>query len=388
MSTFVDQEVKFFSSGSTLLDLALGGGWALPRVFNIVGDKSTGKTLLAIEAFANFQRVFPKGRMRYAESESAFDEVYAEVLGFPEEVERPDDLLNTVEEFTSDFYKFISKGGPGLYIVDSLDALSDDAEIKKFLLSQKRKEKEEEGEEVAPEKGSYGAEKAKKMSKLFRMLNGDAAKANCSLGVVSQVRDNIGVMWGEKQTRSGGKALDFYASQVLWLREIKKIERTALNDTRAVGVSIQGKVKKCKVGFPFREVDFDIIFSYGVDDESSMLSWLKSIKQMDESTAKQLKTQLTKAREKRDYQVIKQISDQLKVDATKIWKQIEEELAPPMRKYDIFQQNGEQKVIAETGIFDPSKGELVVETKGSLPVRNMDWRERIAKKQEEENGTK
>jgi len=155
-------DVEFFSSGSSLLDLALGGGWALSRVFNIVGDKSTGKTLLAIEAFANFKQSYPKGKMRYAEAESAFDDSFAEQLGFPQEVERPKEMLHTVEEFTEDLYNFLDKENstPSLYILDSLDALSTDSETERF-------DKLMEGKEAG---GSFGAEKAKEVASQFQTI--------------------------------------------------------------------------------------------------------------------------------------------------------------------------------------------------------------------------
>src|SRR5271166_2077527 len=123
-------EQQYFPSGSSLLDLALGGGWALGRIFNIIGDSSTGKSLLALEGFINFQRTFPKGRMRYAEAEAALDSAYADSMGFPQEVERPEEPISTVEEFQFDLDNFIKKcksNEPGLYILDSLDSLTDDA---------------------------------------------------------------------------------------------------------------------------------------------------------------------------------------------------------------------------------------------------------------------
>src|SRR5262252_7801779 len=83
-----DDDVEFFSSGSKTLDLALGGGWAKPRVANIIGDKSTGKTLLCIEAAANFARQYPTGKIRYRETEGAFQKSYARALGMP--IERID----------------------------------------------------------------------------------------------------------------------------------------------------------------------------------------------------------------------------------------------------------------------------------------------------------
>jgi len=93
-------QTKTFSSGCTLLDCALGGGWAENRVANIVGDKSTGKTLLAIEAAANFHDKYPGSPIFYYEAEAAFDERYAAELGFPvESVHRPYKYIDTVEDF-------------------------------------------------------------------------------------------------------------------------------------------------------------------------------------------------------------------------------------------------------------------------------------------------
>ena len=127
----------FIPSGCALLDCVLGGGWALGRVSNVVGDKSVGKTLLAIEACANFARRFPNGSMWYRESEAAFDEKYATRLGLP--LGRVDfgpegvgTEWETVEDVIDDLGKKVDRaretGEPGLYIVDTLDALSDRAE--------------------------------------------------------------------------------------------------------------------------------------------------------------------------------------------------------------------------------------------------------------------
>lgn len=326
-------EVEFFGSGSTLLDLALGGGWALGRIFNIVGDKSTGKTLNAIEALANFKIAFPKGRMRYAEAEAAFDESFAQQLGFPEEVERPDEMLETVEDFRDDFNKFIQKGGPGVYILDSLDALSDIAEMNKYEEDTKAAEKAAAVGKDFQAKGTFGASKAKQMSQFFRLLTKGAMVNNCSLGIISQVRDNIGVMFGEKETRSGGRALNFYCSQVIWLSDHGKLTRTVKGEARPVGVEISAKVTKNKVGFPFREVDYNIIFGYGIDNQQSMLNWLKFLKVMTPESVKDIEKNLSKAREKKDFSTLKEITENLIADTKRVWKEIEDELAPPLRKY-------------------------------------------------------
>lgn len=322
---------NFFSSGSTLLNLALGGGWANPFIFNLVGDRSSGKTLLGIEAFANFERIFKAGHMRYAETESRFDPRFAATLGFPLSVQRPEEPLETIEDFRDDLHEFIGKckhEQPGLYILDSLDALSDEAELKKYGKTQKVSD-EEDGK-VA---GSYGTAKAKAMSQMFRMFNKDMSKNGCSLGVISQLRDNIGVTFGEQSTRSGGRALNFYASQIVWLREEGKIDRTEQGQTRSVGVKTHAKVKKCSVGMPFREARFPIVFGYGVDDEISMLEWLSVAKAYLPETAKEMTKTLKKAKEELDYKTLDGMAVTLKADTVRVWNDIELALAPKIRKY-------------------------------------------------------
>lgn len=330
-----EKPVQFFSSGSTLLDLALGGGWALGRIFNIVGDKSTGKTLLAIEAFANFIRKFPNGKMRYAEAEAAFDEAFAATLGFPSTVERPDDMIDTVEDFRDDLKKFSDKykAFPTLYILDSLDALTDDAELKKYEKGLQPKKTNAEGEEEKVA-GSFGVAKPKELSKMFRIMTRDLEDRNHTLGIISQIRDNIGVTFGETKTRSGGHALDFYAAQVLWLAQTGQQTKTIRGEERSTGVNIQGKVKKNKVGMPFRKADFGIIFGYGVDDESSMLKWLTKQK-MEEEVVKETKKRLEAARDKADYATIDVIRQPLIADTTRIWNELEKDFAPTIQKYPV-----------------------------------------------------
>ena len=332
---------KFFSTGSSLLDLALGGGWAHPFIFNLVGDRSSGKTLLGIEAFANFERAFKEAQMRYAETESRFDAAYAATLGFPLSVKRPDNILETFEDFRDDLYDFIWKckpESPGLYILDSLDALSDEAELKKYEKSQKTgrsssadSDEEEEGEGKA--KGSFGTAKAKGMSAMFRMFNKDMSKNGVTLGIISQLRDNVGVSFGETSTRSGGRALNYYSSQIVWLREEGKKTQTEQGETRATGVDTHAKVKKCSVGMPFREARFPIRFGYGVEDESSLLNWLGIGGKYPAETVKELKKKLKVAMEKQDYATLDELHNQLKLDAVRVWNDIEKGLAPTIRKY-------------------------------------------------------
>ena len=255
-------DVKFISSGSKMLDLALGGGWARGRIANIVGDSSTGKTLLAIEASANFAMNEAKAKIRYREAESAFDNNYAAALGFPLEKVDFGDPIETIEDFFEDLQK-VTEGakGPELYIVDSLDALSDRAEMDRDI-----------------DQGSYGAEKAKKLSQLFRRCVGGLEKKDVTLMIISQVRENIGAMpFAKKHVRSGGKALNFYSSQVAWLSQLGKLDRTISNVKRITGVKIKAAIEKNKVGLPYREAEFSIMFGYGIDDWKSCAEFWKQV---------------------------------------------------------------------------------------------------------------
>ena len=255
-------DVSFIPSGCKMLDLALGGGWARRRIANIVGDSSTGKTLLAIEASANFVMVEPKAKIRYREAEEAFDNNYASALGFPLDKVDFGDPIETIEDFFEDLQK-VAEGakGPELYIVDSLDALSDRAEM---------------GRDI--DQGSFGAEKAKKLSQLFRRSVSLLADKDITVIIISQVRDNIGAMpFQKKHVRSGGKALNFYSSQVAWLTQLKKLDRTVSNVKRITGVEVKAVIEKNKIGLPYRDATFPIMFGWGIDDYKSCAEFWKHV---------------------------------------------------------------------------------------------------------------
>lgn len=316
--------LRFVKSGCTLLDLAIGGGLAiLGRMTNVIGDKSTGKTLLMIEACANFHRDYPKGKIKYDEAEAAFDQSYAATLGMPIEAVDfgVDDILDTVEDFERNLKKFCAECKkakvPGLYILDSLDALSDEAEMAR-----------ETGE------ATYGTGKAKQMSQMFRKLIREIDDAQVALIIVSQIRDKIGFVIGEKTTRSGGKALDFYASVALKLAHIATLVTTVKGIKRATGVRVKAKVTKNKIGLPFREAQFVIRFGYGVENYEAGMEWMIENKQN-----KVLGISLEKCKElldeSLDWDEARYAEESTKLDAaiTEAWANVEDMFRPTRSKY-------------------------------------------------------
>jgi len=312
-----EKDLEFIPSGCKLLDLVLGGGYPLGRIVNIVGDASTGKTLLAIEAFINFKKNYPDGKMYYHESEAAFDIGYAEELGMPvDSVEFIEDV-KTVEDFYSSIEKIIKQHKEekvhGLYVLDSLDALSDRAELERGITD-----------------SSYAMTKQKKLSEIFRRIVVDIEDTKICLMIISQVRDNIGVVFGERYKRSGGKALDFYASQVLWLAEIEKLYKTVKKIKRPIGIMIKAKCKKNKISLPFRECVFPIIFGYGIDDAYASLNFLTDVGVFDDF-CKETGVSTPKNLLNADLNE----SEKAKLDdfVSKTWSSIEENFVIKRRKY-------------------------------------------------------
>ena len=319
--------LQFIKAGAAVMDSALGGGWVLGRIANIVGDRSAGKTLLAIEACANFHAVFENGKIRYAESESAFDEKYAEALGMPIDAVDfgHDKPMRTVEDWYNDMVEFLDAREkdkqPGLYILDSFDALSDDAEM---------------GREI--DKSSFGAGKAKKSGELFRKLVSRIEVLDVLLIVVSQIRDKLNVTFGETKTRSGGRALDFYCSHIVWLAEIGKIKKVIGGVERIIGVNVKANVKKNKVGLPFRTCQYPIIFGYGIDDLTANVEWLIEVGR-EEMLKEELgmskagyKIRIANLRDKGGDEV-REARAKLNALVKREWQIIEQGFLPKSRKY-------------------------------------------------------
>jgi recombination protein RecA len=322
---FKESKLDFIKTGCVLFDCVLGGGWPLGRIANLVGDKSTGKTLCAIEAAANFTRKWPDGHIWYREAEAAFDEEYAATLGLPvDKVDFGPDGIDTqwetIEHIHDDLKQAIAQGQesgqPGLYIIDSLDALSSTAEL---------------GREM--NEGSYGMEKQKQLGQMFRRLTQGMSRSRIHFLIISQVRENIGAMFGNKYRRSGGKALDFYASQVVYLSHLKTLNKTIGGIKRATGVQVKVKCTKNKISLPFRECEFSIRFGYGIDDLSASLEFLEQAgKAKEVLNGTKLSSYLTEADKLDDAEYRKQLIGVRKA-VRRTWREVDEKFAPPRRKY-------------------------------------------------------
>ena len=324
---FSTRSLQFISTGCTLLDCVIGGGWPLGRIANIVGDKSAGKTLLAIEACANFAEQYPNGKIRYREAEAAFDVDYAKVLGLPVDrvdfgPEGIDTLWNTIEDIFEDLEKAIKQdlkaSVPSLYIVDSLDALSSRDELARDRT-----------------KGTFGVAKPKVLSEMFRHLSREFKHAKMCVIFISQIRDKIGVTFGAKYSRAGGKALDFYASQVLYLSHIQTLNKTINGVKRAYAVHIKAKCTKNKISLPFRDCEFVIKFGYGVDDLAANVNWLEEVGKLGKIGIKSKEgmagylTQSEKLKAPDYWRRVADVRDIVK----QVWQDIEVGFQPKRQKY-------------------------------------------------------
>ncbi len=215
-----------------------------------------------------------------------------------------------------------------IYIIDSLDAISSDAEIER---SDKLYKAKDNGKTL--DTGSYNMSKQKQFGITLRLLAKKIKNKKCTIIIISQVRYNIGVMFGEKYSVSGGKALEFYSSIRLYLAECEKKEKK----DRIVGITIKAKTKKNKVGLPFREGFIDILFDYGTDNIMSNICYLYDLR--DKRGKLKSKTVKIEWQEK-EYSIrglIKHIEEnnlekELKSKVIEKWYNIEKEISSSNRK--------------------------------------------------------
>lgn len=330
----------FLSTGSTLLDLACTeshhGGLVAGKFFYFVGDSSSGKTFLSMTCFAEAMRNrgFKNHRIIYDNVEDGcnmnlvklFGQKVADKIEWPNKTEDGEPIFSeTIEEFYDHLDDAIQLKKPFIYVLDSMDGLSSEYEEQKFQAHKRVRRGQGTKQEAA---GSYGDGKAKKNSEGLRQILAGLRDTGSILIIISQTRDNLGFGF-EKKTRSGGRALRFYATLEVWFSVVGKINKTVKGQNRQTGITVEFQVKKNRLTGKNREGEIEIYPDYGIDDLGTCVNFLlesKWWKQEKQSIVAE-EFGITCTKEKLIQKIEAEgMETELKKIVEKCWKKIEAEL--------------------------------------------------------------
>lgn len=319
--------VEHIRTGSLALDMALGiGGIPRGRIVEIYGPESSGKTTLALHCVAEAQKA--GGTAAFIDVEHALDPVYAGNLGVDIDallVSQPDSGEQALEIAEA----LVRSGAVDIIVIDSVAALVTKAEI--------------EGEMGE----SHVGQLARLMSQALRKLTGALSKSNCSAIFINQLREKIGVLYGNPETTTGGRALKFYASVRIDVRKIETIK----NGSEMIGSRTRAKVVKNKVAPPFREAEFDVMYGKGISKEGEIVDMGVEFEILKRSGAWFYygETRLGQGRDN---------VKQLLIDNPELAAEIEEKI---MAKYNALMENKKKGMAEDEPVIMPIEAETAEE---------------------------